>query len=67
MLTTLPQLSSSVSGGVFNPARVFGPALVGWKWTDQWVYWIGDLLGAVAAGWSQRALAWLKHQAVTAL
>ncbi|KAF2071863.1 hypothetical protein CYY_006830 [Polysphondylium violaceum] len=47
-------LGGSVSGGAFNPARVFGPALVGNKWTAHWMYWIADFLGAGMAGYTQR-------------
>jgi glycerol uptake facilitator-like aquaporin len=32
-----------------NPARSFGPALVSNFWDDQWVYWIGPLIGAGVA------------------
>ena len=44
-----------ISGGSMNPARSFGPALVGWTWTAHWVYWAGPLLGATlgaSAYWS---------------
>ncbi|KXS20527.1 aquaporin-like protein, partial [Gonapodya prolifera JEL478] len=34
-------LGGSVSGGAFNPARVFGPAIVTGNWNNHWVYWIG--------------------------
>ena len=37
------------SGSSVNPARTFGPDLVGWKWTGIWIYLIGPLVGAVIA------------------
>ena len=37
------------TGGAMNPARAFGPALVANAWLGQLVYWIGPILGAVAA------------------
>ena len=36
-------LGGSVSGGAFNPARVFGPAVYSNIWTHQWLYWIVSL------------------------
>jgi MIP family channel proteins len=38
-----------LAGGSFNPARWFGPALVGNDFTDSWVYIIGPLVGALLA------------------
>jgi len=40
---------SPISGTSMNPARTFGPNLVGNDWTSYWVYIAGPLLGAVLA------------------
>jgi MIP family channel proteins len=37
------------TGGSFNPARFFGPALASGSWTDAWLYIIGPIVGATAA------------------
>lgn len=39
-----------ISGASVNPARSFGPALVGTEFTDYWIYLIFPTLGAVV-GW----------------
>jgi len=36
-------------GACMNPARAFGPALVGWRWENHWIFWVGPLLGAALA------------------
>ena len=40
---------SPISGASMNPARTFGPDLVGAKFTDYWVYVAGPLTGAAIA------------------
>ena len=40
---------SPISGTSMNPARTFGPDLVGANFTDYWVYVAGPLLGALLA------------------
>lgn len=46
-----------ITGGSFNPARSFGPALVSGEWDDFWIYVIGPPVGALAAAFGYRALA----------
>ncbi len=38
-----------LTGGSFNPARWFGPALVGNEWGDVWPYLLGPIVGALLA------------------
>ncbi len=47
-------IGGPVTGASMNPARSIGPALASWTWSDQWVYVVapvcGALIGAVLYG-----------------
>lgn len=45
-----------ISGSSVNPARSFGPALVGTEFTDYWIYLVFPMLGAI--------LGWILHRVV---
>ena len=49
LFSLLVWLESPLSGTSANPARSFGPAVIGDLWHGQWVYVLGPLLGAALA------------------
>jgi aquaporin Z len=56
-------LEAPVSGTGTNPARSFGPTAIFGDWHGWWIYWLGPLVGTLAAvanyrwtGWDQRMI-----------
>lgn len=45
-----------ITGGSMNPARSFGPALVGDLWRGHWIYWLAPVTGAVVGVRAYRLL-----------
>jgi aquaporin Z len=42
-------LEAALSGTSTNPARTLGPALISGRWDGWWIYWVGPMLGMLAA------------------
>ncbi|GAB1864842.1 Aquaporin AQPAe.a [Camponotus japonicus] len=48
--------ASPYTGCSMNPARTFGPALWNSAWKDQWIYWLGPILGALLGTFAYQIL-----------
>jgi len=48
-LVFIVMVGGPLTGGAFNPARWFGPALVGNDWGGTWPYLIGPIVGSLLA------------------
>ena len=42
-------VTGPLTGGSFNPARSFGPAVIGNVWSAHWLYWAAPIVGMIAA------------------
>ena len=40
---------AAISGTSTNPARSMGPAIISGQWRGWWIYWVGPLVGCIAA------------------
>jgi glycerol uptake facilitator-like aquaporin len=41
--------AGAMTGGAMNPARAFGPELIGNHWTHWWVWYLGPFAGGAVA------------------
>jgi aquaporin Z len=48
---------SPISGTSTNPARSLGPAIISGQWDGWWIYWVGPVIGSLAACVACSALA----------
>src|SRR5438874_8835587 len=42
-------MGGPLTGAAMNPARAFGPQLIGSSWADGWIYYVGPVVGALVA------------------
>jgi glycerol uptake facilitator-like aquaporin len=42
-------MGNALTGAAMNPARAFGPQLIGNFWGEAWIYYLGPAIGALVA------------------
>jgi aquaporin Z len=57
LVAFLVWIGAPISGTSLNPARSFGPSLISWFWSYQWLYWIAPPLGSLCAVFLFRVIA----------
>jgi aquaporin Z len=57
LYAVMSYLESPISGTSTNPARSLGPAVISGRWDGWWIYWVGPVIGSLAACLACSALA----------
>ncbi len=52
-------MGGPLTGASMNPARSFGPALIGGRWAAHWIYWVSPIAGMSSAA---LILRWLRER-----
>jgi aquaporin TIP len=42
-------IGGPLTGAAMNPARAFGPQIVEWDWSNGWIWYVGPVVGGLAA------------------
>ena len=58
-------MGGPLTGAAMNPARAFGPELIGNVWSQGWIYYVGPVLGALVAAFGYDYLYLKPLQAAT--
>jgi aquaporin Z len=57
LYSVMVYVESPISGTSTNPARSLGPAVISRQWDGWWIYWVGPVIGSIAACIACSALA----------
>lgn len=58
IVCALATIVGPYTGCSMNPARSFAPALWNAHWTNNWIYWVGPVVGSLLASLSYKLIYW---------